>query len=321
MGISTKTRKMLWGRSACRCNYPDCRIELAMDSSLTDDESLVGEECHIVAQKFDGPRGQLDMEIGQNDKYGNLILMCNTHHKLIDDQPNTYSVEVLNTMKKSHEEWVRNSLALDEGKIREDELYCAYIDKWVELAEIFNWRGWTSYLVSSGQPHLSKENDKKLNELRYWLLNRVWPKRYTELEEAFNNFRMVLEDLYILFHSDIEEKSENFFYVRKFYNIREYDEVRYSQLLGEYNYHVYLIEDLVLELTRAGNYVCDMIRKYVLDNFMINEGRLLITYGPDQFLKFITVIVEYIGDERILRPYPGLEYFKEIRFSRDYSFG
>ena len=55
MSISLKTHKMLWGRAASRCAF--CRRELVMDASQTDDESLVGDACHIVAQSAGGPRG------------------------------------------------------------------------------------------------------------------------------------------------------------------------------------------------------------------------------------------------------------------------
>lgn len=56
MGISPKTHKMLWGHAANRCAFPDCRLELMMDVSETDDPSLVGEECRIVARELKGPR-------------------------------------------------------------------------------------------------------------------------------------------------------------------------------------------------------------------------------------------------------------------------
>jgi len=50
MSITLKTHKMLWGRSGNRCAMPDCRKELVMDATETDDESLIGEECHIIAE-------------------------------------------------------------------------------------------------------------------------------------------------------------------------------------------------------------------------------------------------------------------------------
>jgi tetratricopeptide (TPR) repeat protein len=81
-----------------------------MDASETDDESLVGDTCHIVAESPSGPRGDSPLTRKQRDQYDNLILLCKVHHKLVDDQRNTYTVERLREMKVVHEKWVRESL-------------------------------------------------------------------------------------------------------------------------------------------------------------------------------------------------------------------
>ncbi|HWP60610.1 MAG TPA: hypothetical protein VNL14_22135 [Candidatus Acidoferrales bacterium] len=54
MAITDKTRKILWGRSGNRCAM--CRRELVVEATPTDDESVVGDECHIVSGKGQGPR-------------------------------------------------------------------------------------------------------------------------------------------------------------------------------------------------------------------------------------------------------------------------
>ncbi len=66
-------------------------------------------ECHIVARSRGGPRSEAlsDKEV---DDYKNLILLCPTHHKLIDDQSNEYTVDALRAIKQRHEEWVDETL-------------------------------------------------------------------------------------------------------------------------------------------------------------------------------------------------------------------
>ncbi len=59
MSISVKTRKMLWGKAANRCAFIDCKRELVMDETETDDPSIIGEECHIIAREDDGPEEML----------------------------------------------------------------------------------------------------------------------------------------------------------------------------------------------------------------------------------------------------------------------
>ncbi len=92
--------------------------------------------------------------------------------------------------------------------------------------------------------------------------------------------------------------------------------------LGEkYDYHVSLVEDLMLELTRAANYLCDQIRNGLFHSFRLNEGVLLVTSGPHSDLSFKTYRVEYRKNELAEILYPGLKKFMTIRNSRDIHFG
>ncbi len=196
MSITVKTHKMLWGRSGNRCAMPDCRKELVADATETDDESLIGEECHIVAAHVDGPRGDPGFPEDRLNRYENLILLCRVHHKIIDDQPKSYPVVRLKEMKTAHEGWVRESLTTyDPQKQRDDEVYADYIDTWLKLAHVEGWKGWTSYLLSHDNPALWADVDESLSSLREWIFSRVWPRRYMELEDAFENFHYVVQDL------------------------------------------------------------------------------------------------------------------------------
>ncbi len=312
---------MLWGRAGNRCAKPDCRIELVMGASETDDESLIGQECHIIAKKPNGPRGDASFAEEKLDKYENLILMCSNHHKLIDDQPATYTVEKLKETKLLHEQWVRDSLgAFDCQKQRDDEYYAAYIDKWIELSNLNNWKTWSFYLVSSGSPELWIDIDKDLKELKDWVFSRIWPLRYPRLENAFVNFRRVLQDLQNEFHK-YSEKASDIYYTRKFYQIQEWDEEKYHRLGKKHEFHVDLIMDLTLELTRAGNYICDKVRQYIDPIFRLNEGLLIVESGPYMNMSWRQHKAIYRGNERIEFPYPGLSEFKKIRKDRDYNFG
>ena len=323
MGISLKTHKMLWGRAGNRCAKPDCRIELVMDSSETDDESLIGEECHIIARKPDGPRGDVSFPEEKIDKYENLILMCSNHHKLIDDQTTTYTAEKLREIKKIHEQWVRNSLGgFDAQKQKDDEIYAAYIDSWVEFSHITNWKSWTSYLVSCDSPEIWIDVDTDLRKLREWIFSRIWPSRYPELEHAFENFRRILQDFQNEFHKH-SEKAPDIYYTKKFYQIEEWNDEKYERLRKMYEFHVDLIMDLTLELTRAANYICDKVRQYIDYNFRLNEGIILVESGPyiDKGISWRQHKAIYRDGERTDIPYPGINEFKNIRSKRDYSFG
>ena len=108
MAISDRTRKLLWGRSGNRCAI--CKNVLIVNATVADDESVIAEECHIISQKPKGPRYKKSYPEKLSDNYENLILLCRTHHKMIDDQVNTFSAEILHQIKKNHEGWVSDKL-------------------------------------------------------------------------------------------------------------------------------------------------------------------------------------------------------------------
>jgi len=323
MGISLKTRKILWGRAANRCAFHDCRIELVIDVTETNDESLIGEECHIVARKEDGPRGNSGLTSDERDKYSNLILLCAIHHKLIDDQPGKYTDEYLHKLKTDHEKWVNESLEqFDPEKQRDDEYYASLVEEFCELIDIDNWRNWTSWVLGGGGwPQLSKEMDLKLDQLKDWILSRIWPKRYTDLEDSFHNFRLILQDFLITFHEHSEDLGNDMLAIKKFYQINEWNPERYERLSKIYNFHVDLIQDLIIELTRALNYICANVRNSIFATFRLKEGVNLVETGPFMDLSYKILKVEYKDEESISIPYPGLEEFLHIRQQRDWCFG
>ena len=98
---SLRTLKALWGRSGNRCAFPDCRQLLVRDLSSPQRFAVVGEMAHIVAVSSLGPRGQ-PSNVGV-DELANLILLCPTHHRLIDSAPTDYPPDELLAWKRQHE--------------------------------------------------------------------------------------------------------------------------------------------------------------------------------------------------------------------------
>lgn len=291
-----------------------------MDASETDDESLVGQACHIVAEKSEGPRGMSELTPGQRDKYGNLILLCNVHHKQVDDQVGEYTVAKLRDLKNRHEKWVRASLDFDNQKQDDDEIYADYIEHWERSMNLDQWTAWVSHLITSGQPSLSTEMKVAIEQIGPWLLSRIWPGRYSRLESALSNFRDVAQDLLNVFLEHAVQRGAEW-KTEKFYRIDEWNEDLYNRQSKRFDAHVNLVEDLALELTRAANFVCDSVRTELIHSYRLKEGALMIQSGPDTSFMFHTYRVEYRGQERIQSLYQGLEEFKKARFTRDFHFG
>ena len=108
MTISDKTRKILWGRSGNRCAI--CKHELIAEATKLDEESIVGDECHIISPKTNGPRHDPSFPEEKFDLDENLILLCRIHHKMVDDQDSTFTPGIIRQMKSDHEIWISERL-------------------------------------------------------------------------------------------------------------------------------------------------------------------------------------------------------------------
>lgn len=98
--------KILCTRSGNRCALQNCRKILVVNATENDRESFAAELAHIKGEKPESPRYDSAMTDVQRNSYDNRILVCNTCHKIIDDQLNTYTVEKLHQIKKEHEEFI-----------------------------------------------------------------------------------------------------------------------------------------------------------------------------------------------------------------------
>ena len=323
--VSVRDQKMLWGRAAGRCSIPNCRQELVENATPNDNPALKGENCHIVGESNDGPRGQSDLELEKRNSYENLILCCRNCHVIIDSQVNEYTVEKLKEIKQGHESWVKSHLSAEDAKkISDDQYYAEFIDKIEELGRLKSWTYWSSSIFSFGQPSLSTSIDGDLHELRRWMLKRPpGPAAYPSIDKAIVNFYEVLGDFHETFRTHAQHQhGTDVLLTEKFYQIADWNPERYHKLLEQYEFHVDLVEDLMLELTRAANLIIIQVRKHLISSYFIDHGDLSVFSGPHSDLNWREQVVRYSSIEAQLeRPYPGKMAFMEIRTSRDMYYG
>lgn len=98
-GPTVATIKRLFAVSGNQCAFPGCESQLVDLASGT----VTGEICHIKAKSPNGPRYDPNQTDEERHGFDNLILMCPSHHKIIDDDPTTYTVEKLLQYKTQHE--------------------------------------------------------------------------------------------------------------------------------------------------------------------------------------------------------------------------
>lgn len=109
MALSDRDRKALWAKSANRCTI--CKIELFTKGEKQSSDFNLGEECHIISSKELGPRHKSGLT--NYDVYHNMILLCRNHHREIDESVETYTEELLQYIKSTHENWVQSVLNKD----------------------------------------------------------------------------------------------------------------------------------------------------------------------------------------------------------------
>jgi hypothetical protein len=112
--VPARDAKMLWGAASGRCSYPKCAKRLVARRAGADLEVLLGEMAHIVAKSAAGPRGEVAIATAERNRYGNLILLCEEHHKIVDSQRVTYTPELLRQFKQDHEQRCQQPFADDE---------------------------------------------------------------------------------------------------------------------------------------------------------------------------------------------------------------
>lgn len=106
------TLKTLFALSGNRCAFPKCTSRLVEEPSGT----LVGKVCHIKGKSTGPGSKRYDKNQGDEERHGvgNLIALCPTHHDVIDDDEESYTVERLLRMKADHQAKMREEPAASD---------------------------------------------------------------------------------------------------------------------------------------------------------------------------------------------------------------
>ena len=115
--IPQRIQSALWAKAGGRCEYRGCNVSLVGDLIANNEDGLYGFIAHVVADSVGGPRGDAVRSPLLAKDLGNLMLMCSTHHKLIDVvAPDDHPEDLLLSMKKAHEERVETNTGIDEER-------------------------------------------------------------------------------------------------------------------------------------------------------------------------------------------------------------
>lgn len=115
-----KIVKRLFANSGNQCAFPNCISPMVNAQGI-----VIGEICHITANKSGGPRFEPSQTDDERNAYDNLILLCGSHHKIVDDQPDSYDVDSLLKMKMIHET-MKKPMNSDDSEFYADLLLNKY---------------------------------------------------------------------------------------------------------------------------------------------------------------------------------------------------
>jgi hypothetical protein len=124
--ITTKNQNLLWAVSGGRCEYAGCNKVLHTDI-LTNKKCNSAYIAHIVADEPSGPRGDVVRSKQLANNISNLMLLCDTHHRMVDADEVTYTETCLLNMKQQHETRIKRITAIAPNMSSEIILYGANI--------------------------------------------------------------------------------------------------------------------------------------------------------------------------------------------------
>ncbi|MCT4664226.1 MAG: SAVED domain-containing protein [Flavobacteriales bacterium] len=120
--ISSITKLHLWTKSAGRCQFKGCNDNLLKDE-LTYAELNKSNIAHIIDVNKKTHRYTDNYTEEQKNELWNLMLLCPTHHRLIDnEEEKKYTVEILQRYKREHENRILNLTSI-KGNVK-TEVIC-----------------------------------------------------------------------------------------------------------------------------------------------------------------------------------------------------
>ena len=111
--INATVEKSLWGISAGRCEFEGCNKFLG-EHEITKKDGNFAEKAHIEAVSPGGARYKEEMSEDELNSVDNIMLVCPTCHKLIDENQDIYTVDILRDMKRKHEERICKVTEVDD---------------------------------------------------------------------------------------------------------------------------------------------------------------------------------------------------------------
>jgi hypothetical protein len=160
--VSATERLSLWGRGGGRCSNPDCGQDLVV-ATPRGQRIVIGEVAHIIGRSEKGPRGRCADRSG-TEAQENLVLLCPTHHTMVDKSEDDYPPDLLREWKADAEKRVADARATVPAFKSRDALFTFVRDRLIENGLVHQAWGPESLAASKnpvGDDHLRWEEVKR----------------------------------------------------------------------------------------------------------------------------------------------------------------
>ena len=272
MTIPTKDIKILWAKAAGRCSMPDCRKVLVADASeaVPSKSTLIGENCHIIGEKDNSPRGKGMLNEDERNRYPNLILLCRIHHKIIDDDEKVWPIERLHLIKSNHEIWVET--ALTESSDVNEKWYSGLVNEITDKFDLLNWEGLSDYALRG---MLADSFVEGVSDISLYLFKAVFPGIRPELENKIKNLVDRSKQYIDHFLGNSTFENGSFHRGRRFYK-EVYPNPNYHDDLRAYNRWEVKCTHLLFNIVCALNEFAEQVRKEINPDYFKIQGKFVV---------------------------------------------
>lgn len=179
--VSQKDIKILYGKSAGRCNI--CSEAVILEGSSFK-EFNIGEMAHNYSYADNPSAPRHEQGRSWDNSYSNLILLCPTHHAIVDGDPDAYPNCRLQEIKNNFESNITN--VLEESLFKKNTSDRARDGELIFLInESVNLQG---IMAALNDPLYQLPYDlADITDMEYYLLSKVTPTLYPFRDDGLNS--------------------------------------------------------------------------------------------------------------------------------------
>ncbi len=278
--IPDKDQNILWGKAAALCSMPNCKEKLIYEANdaIPSSATKIGENCHIVGENKGSARYDSSFTDDEKCRYPNLILLCRNHHKIVDDDPITWTVEKLHEIKSAHEKWVEENISKDDiAEIRNEKWFSRRV---VEITNSFNLYNWD---IISNQL-LNGTVSKKLNDDLYDFYINIFrsniPTSKKSLYDSIYDLAVRTYEFLQTYHMHSMLNNNTTCYMKdRFYRNRGVFNPNYDKDLHEFNKWEEKTIKLLFNITHALNIFAEQVRENLDSEYFFDEGKFVVYDG------------------------------------------